>query len=211
MTLKFHNVTRIAGIMLAGFALLAAGELPQSVVVSTATAPQASLIPAIATADPIVADTAALDQSDETSSADVEIARPTNLRTLVSQVVDLPAAPLSAEAKCLAKAVFFEARGEPLEGQLAVAQVIINRVASGHYADSVCGVVDQPGQFTFARRSVNTVSPDYRIAQAIAVIAQAQRWLQVAPRAMSFHATRVNVAWGNMQRVSRIGNHVFYR
>jgi len=43
------------------------------------------------------------------------------------------------------------------------------------------------------------------------LIAQAERWLQVAPKAMSFHAARINVSWGNMQRVGRIGNHIFYR
>ena len=129
---------------------------------------------------------------------------------LVAQVSDLPAAT-DAEARCLTQAVYFEARGEPLEGQLAVAQVILNRVASGRYADSVCGVVNQPGQFTFARRHADTGSTDWHTAAAIATIAQAQRWLQVAPRAMAFHAARVNVSWGGMQRVSRIGNHIFYR
>ena len=214
MTLKFHNVTRIAGIVLAGFALLAAGELPQGEVIKTAPATieiAATPIVDAASAAPIVADTAALDQSDETAAADIAVAKPANLRTLVSQIVDLPTAPLDAEARCLARAVYFEARGEPLEGQLAVAQVIMNRVASGRYADNVCGVVDQPGQFTFARRTVSTSSNDYRVAQAIAVIAQAESWLQVAPRTMSFHAKRVNVSWGNMRPVSSIGNHVFYR
>src|SRR5262249_13224301 len=56
-----------------------------------------------------------------------------------------------AEEECLAKAVYFEARGESLEGQLAVAQVIMNRAASGIYPPSICGVVTQPAQFSFIR------------------------------------------------------------
>jgi len=133
-----------------------------------------------------------------------------SLATLVAQVADLPAKPLDAEGKCLARAVFFEARGEPLEGQLAVAQVIVRRAESGKYPSSVCGVIDQPRQFTFARRAMNTASADYRTAQAIALIAQAEHWLEIAPRAMSFHASHVKPSWGGMQRVARIGNHAFW-
>ena len=212
MTSWFHNVPRLAGIALAGFALLAAGEAPQfSPAVLTVDSPAAAL----AAQSPIKGDDAVVDSAaesaDVTATGDVTPVKPASLRALVAQVSDLPATPLNTEAKCLATAVFFESRGEPLEGQLAVAQVILNRVASGRYADDVCGVINQPGQFTFAHRAVNTRSPDWRTAAAIAVIAQAERWLQVAPRAMAFHAARVNVSWGGMQRISRIGNHIFYR
>jgi len=207
MTPRFHNITRLMSIALAGFALLAAGEAPQfSSTVLTVDSPAEQL----AAQSPIKGDDSVAD-TDETAAADIELAKPASLRTLVGQVSSLPSTPLNAEAKCLATAVFFEARGEPLEGQLAVAQVILNRVASGKYAGSVCGVVYQPGQFTFTRRPVNTHSADWQTAAAIALIAQAERWLQVAPKAMSFHAARINVSWGNMQRVGRIGNHIFYR
>ena len=56
-----------------------------------------------------------------------------------------------AEQECLARAVYFEAKGEPLRGQLAVAQVILNRTQSGRFPSSVCGVVKQRGQFSFVR------------------------------------------------------------
>lgn len=205
MTNKVHNFIRLGGIALAGFALLAAGELPQfEANTPVADAPVASLAPVIA------ADTDSL-HGDEASAPSVEPVRPASLHKLVADIAALPATPLDTEAKCLARAVFFEARGEPLEGQLAVAQVIVNRTNSGKYPKSVCGVVDQPRQFTFARRSINTGSADYRTAQAIAVIAQAERWLQVAPRAMAFHAKHVSPGWGGMERVRSIGNHVFYR
>ena len=212
MTFKFHTLARLASVAFAGFALLAAGEVPQPVA-------QAAVSPAIAdvsdaaavAAAPVVRGDLSVADTDETTAADITTDRPASLRRLVTQVQDLPSAPLNSAARCLAKAVFFEARGEPLEGQLAVAQVILNRVASGRYADDVCGVINQPGQFTFARRSVDTGSSDYHVAEAIAIIAQAQSWLQVAPRAMAFHAARVHPGWGGMERITRIGNHVFYR
>ena len=60
---------------------------------------------------------------------------------------------LDAEAECLATAVYFESMGEPLEGQLAVAQVVINRAKSGRYPPHWCGVVKQKAQFSFVRRA----------------------------------------------------------
>lgn len=213
MTFKFHTLARLASVAFAGFALLAAGQAPQPDAPAQAPTIIADVSDAAAVAAaPIVrGDMSVVADADDTTAAAVAIDRPASLQRLVAQVQDLPGTPLNAAAKCLAKAVFFESRGEPLEGQLAVAQVILNRVASGRYADDVCGVINQPGQFTFARRSVDTGSSDYRVAQAIAIIAQAQRWLQVAPRAMAFHAARVHPGWGGMERISRIGNHVFYR
>ena len=62
-------------------------------------------------------------------------------------------APLTDEANCIAVAVYHEARGESLEGQLAVAKVIMNRAASGKYPTSWCGVVKQPWQFSFVNRA----------------------------------------------------------
>ena len=60
-------------------------------------------------------------------------------------------APLDEETNCLATAVYFEARGESLEGQLAVAHVVMNRASSGRYPPDWCGVVKQPAQFSFVR------------------------------------------------------------
>ena len=71
-------------------------------------------------------------------------------------------AALNAEETCLATAVYFEARGETLEGQLAVARVVMNRAASGRYPSSWCATVKQPAQFSFVRQglfpSVDTVA-----------------------------------------------------
>ncbi len=56
-----------------------------------------------------------------------------------------------AQQECLAQAVYFESNGEPLEGQLAVAEVIMNRAASGRFPATLCGVVRQKSQFSFVR------------------------------------------------------------
>lgn len=119
-----------------------------------------------------------------------------------------------AESECLARAVYWESRGEPLAGQLAVAEVVINRARSGRFAPTLCGVVRQPYQFSFVRRGAIPQPPsrsrDWHIAVAIARIATEQRAEGAAPRALFFHARRINPGW-RLTRVATVGNHVFYR
>jgi spore germination cell wall hydrolase CwlJ-like protein len=112
---------------------------------------------------------------------------------------------------CLARAVYFEARGEPLEGQLAVAQAILNRTQSARYPDSICGVVRQPGQFTYRHGQPVRQGQAWENAKAIAEIATASLWPEVAPQAISFHAVSVRPVWRDKVRVAQIGRHVFYR
>lgn len=118
-----------------------------------------------------------------------------------------------SELSCLAGAVYFESKGEPLSGQLAVADVIINRTNSGRFPSSICSVVKQPGQFSFVRggRIPEIASnAQYRTALAIAKIAMADGWDDPAPKALYFHARRVSPGWGKA-RVATIGNHIFFR
>ena len=133
----------------------------------------------------------------------------------LGQLVSTMTAPsndaMDADFRCLATAVYFESRDEPLEGQLAVAQAIINRVESGRYASSVCGVVRQRGQFSFDHSRTPASGTDWRKAQAIARIAIDDMHQQVAPRAISFHAARLSPGWRGKTVIARIGNHVFYR
>jgi spore germination cell wall hydrolase CwlJ-like protein len=136
-------------------------------------------------------------------------------RTLSALVAAEPAAEaLTDEQECLAGAVFFEARSESFEGQLAVADVILNRADSGRFPTSVCGVVRQPGQFSFVRGgrmpAINRDSRDWREAVAIARIAENDRWDSAAPDALFFHATHVSPRW-KLRRVATVGNHIFYR
>lgn len=120
----------------------------------------------------------------------------------------------SREQECLAGAVYFEAKGEPLDGQLAVAQVIINRAKSGRFPGSICGVVFQPSQFSFVRGGgfppIARASQNWRSAVAIARIAQNDMWDSSADDALYFHARRVSPGW-KLRRIGAIGNHVFYR
>lgn len=120
----------------------------------------------------------------------------------------------SREQECLAGAVYFEAKGEPLDGQLAVAQVILNRAKSGRFPGSICGVVFQPSQFSFVRGGgfppIARSSQNWRDAVAIAKIAQNDMWDSSADDALYFHARRVSPGW-KLRRVGAIGNHVFYR
>ncbi|MBB5684080.1 spore germination cell wall hydrolase CwlJ-like protein [Sphingobium boeckii] len=135
-----------------------------------------------------------------------------SLRALVA-AEDIEA-PLSAEEECLAGAVYFESRNESLEGQHAVADVVINRAESGRFPSSICGVVYQPSQFSFVRGgrmpAINRTSIDWREAVAVARVAMDDDWQSAAPKALFFHATRVSPGW-RLKRVATVGNHVFYR
>ena len=123
------------------------------------------------------------------------------------------ATPANREEECLAIAVYFESRSEPLEGQLAVAKVLMNRASSGRFPATVCGVVMQPGQFSFVRGgsfpAIAKSSRDWREAVAIARIANESSWKNPVETAMYFHAARVSPGW-RLTRVAAIGNHIFY-
>ncbi|MPT48716.1 MAG: cell wall hydrolase [Sphingobium sp.] len=124
------------------------------------------------------------------------------------------AASVDEQTKCLATAIYYESRSESLDGQLAVARVIINRVESNRFADSLCGVVKQPGQFSFVRKGVlpqpNISHNQWKNSVAIALIAQQDAWESKAEGALFFHARHVSPSW-NRARVAVIDNHVFYR
>lgn len=122
-------------------------------------------------------------------------------------------APESEELRCLASGIYHESKGESLEGQLAVAHVILARADSGRFASTNCGVLTQRGQFSFVRGGVVPTpreTAQWRTAVAIARIATEEQWSNPVPGAMFFHATRVSPGW-NRPRVARLGNHVFYR
>ena len=139
-------------------------------------------------------------------------ARPRSLSELVD--AHMSASVPDAETDCLATAVYFESKGEPLSGQLAVAEVIINRARSGRFPNTYCGVVKQRGQFSFVRGgrlpAVPRSSAHWRKAVAIAHIAKHDMADSDAPRALFFHAKHVSPRW-RLTRVASVGNHIFYR
>lgn len=149
-----------------------------------------------------------------------EISEPVPARSAAS-LAELVAATdsgaaLSPELECLAGAIYFEARGEPLTGQLAVAEVIINRSQSGRFPTTYCGVVRQPGQFSFVRKGAipqarqSTLA--WRKAVAIARIAHTGQWQTHADDALYFHARSVRPSWSHRkQALATIDSHIFYR
>jgi Cell Wall Hydrolase len=124
--------------------------------------------------------------------------------------------------QCLANAVYFEARGEPVRGQIAVAQVVMNRVFSGYYPNDVCGVVYQNAhrhlacQFTFACDGIpdRITEPDAwaRAKRISAATLDGAVWLPEIGKATHYHAHWVHPRWvRTMHKLSRIGVHTFYR
>lgn len=153
----------------------------------------------------------ALDGSAD-EPVDVEpLVSASSLAELVSQT-SIPSR-IDAELRCLASTVYFEARGESLKGQLAVAHVVINRAESGRFPASLCGVVYQPSQFSFVRSGKMPRVREGRQwsnALAIAKIAIEDSWKNHASGALYFHARHVSPNWGKT-RIAQIDNHIFYR
>jgi len=137
-------------------------------------------------------------------------------RSLAELVVDHAGATVSdAEQHCLVSAVYFEARGESLEGQLAVAEVVLNRSRSGRYPATICAVVRQPAQFSFVRRGVIPGADQnceaWRRAVAIARIAAERQTRLLPENVLWYHANYVSPGWGRrLARNTRIGAHIFY-
>ena len=134
----------------------------------------------------------------------------------------LPASVFSQpEQKCLANAIYFESANEPLKGQAAVAQVVLNRVRNPTFPHSICGVVYQNKdwhnacQFSFACDRIPDIiwsRSKYKIAQEIALAVTAGKiYLPDVADSTHYHAAYVRPRWARtMKKVSRIGLHIFY-
>ncbi len=124
--------------------------------------------------------------------------------------------------RCLANAIYFEARSEPIRGQMAVAQVVLNRVFSGFYPNDICGVVYQNAnrhlacQFTFAcdgKRKAITERGSWAVANRIArQTLNGQIYVPEVGKSTHYHAVYVHPNWAHeMKRLVRFGVHSFYR
>lgn len=175
------------------------------------SAPVVQSLPESAIADAAVPQDATAAPASTPAPAD-EVEEPESLAELVSDHGQPD--QLSNELQCLAGAIYFEAKGESLPGQLAVGRVIVARSKSGRFPTSYCGVVYQRSQFSFIRGnampSINRASPHWRNAVAIAQIADAGSWRSPVEGALFFHAARVQPGW-RLTRLARVDNHVFYR
>lgn len=136
-------------------------------------------------------------------------------------LAEIPAAKGGAEWQCLAEALYFEARGESVRGQFAVAEVILNRVASPAYPATVCGVVHQGTgkryacQFTYTCDGHAEVISEPRAFRRVGKVARLM--LDGAPKQLTegathYHTKSVRPRWASrFPRTATIGVHHFYR
>lgn len=131
----------------------------------------------------------------------------------------IPASKPSAELECLARAVYFEARGESIKGQAAVAEVVVNRTQSPYFPRTICGVVQQSGgggcQFSFVCDGRSDKVADRTAWYVAEKIASA--YVEGTPRTLTegatyFHTPAVRPSWARRFPMTvRIGAHFFYR
>lgn len=164
---------------------------------------------------PAAQDTASVDNGQQ-PTLDSDAASDTPSYASLDAAIEAQALPakVDEDLACLAGTIYFEAKGEPLAGQLAVAQVVMNRSVSGRFPSSICSVVKQPGQFSFIRDGrmpdIARDNAHYRRALAVAKVALDKAWASPAGNALYFHARRVSPGW-RLTRVAAIGGHIFYR
>ncbi len=163
--------------------------------------------------NPVVQEIPGVNGEADADAPSRENAAASSLTELV-QNVPLSGA-MSEDMRCLAQAVYFESRGEPLAGQLAVARVVINRTESARFPNDYCSVVTQRAQFSFVRGGhipqANERSDAWHRARAIAKIAHQDMWDSEAADSLYFHATYVSPRWARrMQAQARIDSHIFY-
>lgn len=223
---------------LSGIAHVAAGVVGLSVVsgallssvMSVDNSAVASIAPAPAAA--VASAAAAVDDGQQAGRA-ASIVVPASFRAidanaglLTNAVITSPTIrinlnDLERERRCLTESIYFEARGESAIGQLAIAEVVLNRVTSGRYPSSICGVVFQGRssnqcQFSFAC-SADMDKPRDRIAwrkaQRLAhYVLSGEVTTSIVGSATYYHAAYVYPHWApSMIEVAKIGHHIFYR
>lgn len=129
-----------------------------------------------------------------------------------------------ADLQCLAENVYYESRGEPLEGQYAVAEVTLNRTRARNFPHTICGVVHEMRWDAGRKRLVadfswtelGGLSPDdetaWKRAMDVATAAYDDEHDPVVPGALFYHSTSVRPGWARTRTaIMTIGNHVFYR
>ena len=168
-------------------------------------------VPAIVAAD--LAAPAAVEPTLSTNDAVTAQADPADSLSELVERLDVAQAT-DEDIHCLATTVYYEARSESLAGQLAVANVVLERSKSGRFPRDLCGVVKQAGQFSFVKGGRLPTAPNnagqWNTAKAIAHIAMEGSWANPVQGALFFHSSRVSPGWRH-ERLTRIGGHVFYR
>jgi spore germination cell wall hydrolase CwlJ-like protein len=227
MTKKTHDVLmrsdRVLVVALAVILCAASAAIGASVnhpgteqVAAVAAAPVPALRPAIAEASPAVQT-----QASKAVSAAVQVAA-VQSAVVAQPAQDLAMTQLLAEHRCLSEVMYYEARGEGQDGQMAIAEVVFHRLRHGHYGHSICAVVYEGQgsgscQFSFAcggERVARKSSTAWRTAESLAarILTGEIALRDVTGDATHFHAISVTPDWADdMERTVQIGNHVFYR
>jgi spore germination cell wall hydrolase CwlJ-like protein len=152
------------------------------------------------------------------AATDAAPAVPTSRSELLSQQLTMAN---DGDFRCLTEAIYHEARGEPLAGQFAVAEVILNRVDAANFPGSVCGVVHQGVdngrgcQFSYACNGRSRAMAERGARELAARIAQVMLMgaaRQLTDGATHFHTRHVSPRWARVyERTAQIGAHLFYR
>lgn len=192
-----------------------ASDLNRSAIPAPAAPSTDPVLPASVPVSPApVAPTFAPAQAVVQQLPTVEATEDDDYNSLAEAVAAQEGAAADDTQRCLAGAIYFESKGEPLAGQLAVANVIINRSKSGRFPSDICSVVKQRGQFSFVRGgeipSIDEGRASYRTALAVARIALDAAWDSPAPKALFFNTPNRRPG-GNVTKIAMIGNHIFYR
>ena len=157
-----------------------------------------------------------------TATVTLASARPADIRYDAAFVDTPPAATGDAQWECLAEALYFEARGESVKGMFAVGEVILNRVASRRYPDSLCAVINQGTgrkhacQFSYTCDGLAEVIAEPRAWERVGKIARLlidnRESLDITEGATHYHTRAVNPNWARVfPRTAAIGSHLFYR
>ena len=138
-------------------------------------------------------------------------------------VASIPARDIQRQLTCLTRNIYWEAASEPFEGKVAVAQVTINRMNSGKFPDTVCGVVNQKTeiynkivcQFSWLCETTYRTKPVYQAlykeSEEVAKMVMIEGFrLKGLQNALYYHADYVNPRW-NKEKITQIGRHIFYK
>jgi spore germination cell wall hydrolase CwlJ-like protein len=161
-------------------------------------------------------------KDDGAIAAKTEVAGESKQPISPAERLGLGEADRAEQEKCLAEVIYFEARNQPVRGQIAVAQVVLNRVFSSKYPRSVCGVVYQNAhrhlhcQFTFACDGTTDLVRESHAMERAKKIAKESLdgllWLPEVGKATHYHTYRVRPNWVHqMTKLQKLGAHIFYR
>lgn len=184
-------------------ALCGAGLLSFSTPLYAATTPSVPLIAATEIETPPLAQTA----PTVTTVVTLPPIKPQQIQQIETKIIIN-----DDETECIARAIYFEARGEPTQGQTAVGYVVLNRTKYGRWAPTPCKVIAQYKQFSWYHPSkvIPTKAKTFYLTLAKSIVSTYSRANDPTGGATFFHANYVHPGWRDVTRLMQIGHHIFY-